>query len=80
MPRKTDRPAAAPRVSNRSGLVAGGRGGPEDELLQSGQEEVFSRTEVETGRIEHQAEAGGDAVVPDGHTSKADKRSGDLDV
>lgn len=36
-----------------SGLVAGGRGGPEDELLQDGQEEVFSRAEVETGSVEH---------------------------
>lgn len=36
-----------------SGLVQGGLGGPDDELLESGQEEVFSRTEVETGRIEH---------------------------
>jgi hypothetical protein len=42
-----------------SGLVVGGRGGPEDELLESGQEEVFSRTEVESGRIEHQTESGG---------------------
>ena len=29
-----------------------------DELLIDGQEEVFSRTEVESGRIEHQAGAG----------------------
>lgn len=42
-----------------AGLVVGGLGGPEEELLESGQEEVFSRTEVESGRIEHQAEAGG---------------------
>lgn len=40
------------------GLVQGGRGGPEDELLEAGQEEVFSRTEVESGRIEHLSEAG----------------------
>lgn len=40
------------------GLVQGGRGGPEDELLDAGQEEVFSRTEVESGRIEHHSEAG----------------------
>lgn len=32
---------------------------PEDELLEDGQEEVFSRTEVLLGRIEHHAEAGG---------------------
>ncbi|MES2035753.1 MAG: hypothetical protein V4466_16425 [Pseudomonadota bacterium] len=31
-------------------------GGPE--LLADGQEEVFSRTEVETGAIEHKAETG----------------------
>ena len=32
---------------------------PDDaELLDSGQEEVFSRTEVEQGRIEHATEAG----------------------
>jgi hypothetical protein len=40
------------------GLIAGGQSAPEDELLESGQEEVFSRTEVETGRIEHHAETG----------------------
>jgi hypothetical protein len=28
------------------------------ELLDAGQEEVFSRTEVELGRIEHASEAG----------------------
>jgi len=27
--------------------------GADEELLETGQEEVFSRTEVETGRIEH---------------------------
>lgn len=45
--------------SKASGLVVGGLGGPEEELLEAGQEEVFSRTEVESGRIEHHAEAGG---------------------
>jgi hypothetical protein len=30
----------------------------EDELLDTGQEEVFSRTEVELGRIEHASGAG----------------------
>ena len=43
------------------GLAQGGLGGPEDELLDAGQEEVFSRTEVESGRIEHH---GGDADDP----------------
>jgi len=41
--------------SSRRGLAQGGLGGPEDELLQAGQEEVFSRTEVESGEIEHHA-------------------------
>ena len=36
-----------------SGLVQGGLGGAEDQLLEAGQEEVFSRAEVESGRIEH---------------------------
>lgn len=40
------------------GVALGGRGGPEDELLEDGQEEVFSRTEVESGRTEHEAGAG----------------------
>ena len=39
-----------------SGLVQGGLGGPEDQLLEAGQEEVFSRAEVESGRIEHHAD------------------------
>lgn len=43
------------------GAPSGDFGAPEDELLVDGQEEVFSRSEVESGRIEHQAEAGGDA-------------------
>lgn len=46
-----------PISEQRSGLVLGGRGGPEDELLNDGQEEVFSRTEVEGGRIEHHSGA-----------------------
>lgn len=36
-----------------TGLVQGGLGGPEDQLLEAGQEEVFARAEVESGRIEH---------------------------
>lgn len=39
-----------------SGLVQGGLGGPEDQLLEDGQKEVFSRAEVESGRIEHHAD------------------------
>ncbi|HZW16588.1 MAG TPA: hypothetical protein VFF66_10090 [Brevundimonas sp.] len=46
-------------AARSSGLVVGGLGGPEEEMLESGQEEVFSRTEVESGRIEHGARAGG---------------------
>ena len=52
------RPARKP-ARKAAGLVVGGLGGPEDELLETGQEEVFSRTEVESGEIEHQAETGG---------------------
>lgn len=37
-------------------VAVGGRGDPGDEeLLIDGQEEVFSRSEVELGRIEHAA-------------------------
>lgn len=52
------------RSDGSSGMVVGGQGGPGNELLEDGQEEVFSRTEVETGRIEHKAEAGGDGDPP----------------
>jgi hypothetical protein len=33
-------------------------GPDDDEILDAGQEEVFSRTEVELGRIEHAHDAG----------------------
>jgi len=46
-PRRPLQPAEASH-----GLVAGGRG-EDEELLVDGQEEVFSRTEVERGVIEH---------------------------
>jgi hypothetical protein len=65
------KPAANARARRSSGLVVGGLGGPEDELLEAGQEEVFSRTEVESGRIEHHVEAGGSAV-PSGPARKRD--------
>lgn len=57
-PAERDAPTASHEgpKGQRSGLVQGGLGGDEDELLEVGQEEVFSRTEVETGRIEHHAE------------------------
>ncbi len=40
---------------------------PQDPVLDTGQEEVFSRAEVELGRIEHGADAGRQAkpVEPD---------------
>ena len=58
-------PDKAPRpASPETGLVQGGLGGPEEELLEDGQEEVFSRYEVEHGLIEHHSEAGGPAVDP----------------
>lgn len=56
--------------SKPAGLVVGGLGGPEDELLESGQEEVFSRTEVESGRIEHHTEAGGPGVERGGERKR----------
>ncbi|NJC40341.1 hypothetical protein GGQ87_000599 [Brevundimonas alba] len=62
------RPTSPP--SKTSGLVVGGLGGPEDELLESGQEEVFSRTEVESGQIEHHVEAGGPSVDQGGDSSR----------
>jgi len=61
-----DRKPARSPARKSAGLVVGGLGGPEDELLESGQEEVFSRTEVESGRIEHQAETGGGGDDRDG--------------
>ena len=61
-PPKPSAPPPAPRSGG--GLVAGGLGGPEEELLESGQEEVFSRTEVERGRIEHHVASGGDGDDP----------------
>ncbi|TFW14217.1 hypothetical protein EGY25_03170 [Brevundimonas intermedia] len=39
--------------NSASGLAQGGLGGPDDQLLETGQEEVFARAEVESGRIEH---------------------------
>jgi hypothetical protein len=77
MTRKTDDKPAPPTAPGSAGLVVGGLGGPENELLESGQEEVFSRTEVESGRIEHQVEAGGDAVDAAGDAARTDKPSGD---
>lgn len=52
------------RTPASSGLVAGGLSGADDQLLEDGQEEVFSRAEVEAGRIEHGVKAGGDPGVP----------------
>lgn len=61
MSRAPATPAPSRKPSDGAGLVAGGLGGPGEELLEAGQEEVFSRTEVESGRIEHQSTAGGEA-------------------
>lgn len=72
MARKTDRTPADRPAPPASGLVVGGLGGPEDELLESGQEEVFSRTEVESGRIEHQAETGGSGDEQSGARKRPD--------
>ena len=66
MARKPDKAAAARPSAPGSGLVVGGLGGPQDELLESGQEEVFSRTEVESGRIEHKADTDGSDARPEG--------------
>lgn len=46
-------PNRNPAADARSGLAQGGLGGAGTELLDAGQEEVFSRVEVESGRIEH---------------------------
>ncbi len=46
------------RPPEPKGIALGGRGGDADELLETGQEEVFSRSEVEDGRIEHNSTAG----------------------
>jgi hypothetical protein len=43
-------------MTSPNGLIQGGLGGPDDELLEAGQEEVFSRAEVESGRIEHHSD------------------------
>lgn len=58
----TPTPNASRPVSGDAsrGLIQGGQGGPEAELLEDGQEEVFSRSEVERGAIEHRSVAGGE--------------------
>lgn len=58
----------------QGGLDQGGLGGPEDELLEDGQEEVFSRYEVEHALIEHHTDAGGEPVKP--HSSPPRKTLG----
>ena len=65
-------PETQPTAANdkRRGNALGGRGGPEDELLIDGQEEVFSRTEVELGRIEHHT----DTRTPPRHAGAFDTR------
>lgn len=51
------------RTAPPSGPVAGETSESDDQLLEDGQEEVFSRAEVEAGRIEHSVKAGGDPGV-----------------
>lgn len=68
----TQPPPPSPPVSAATGLVVGGLGGDEDQLLESGQEEVFSRTEVESGRIEHRAKAGSGSKPSDQQHTSAD--------
>ena len=60
-------------TTSSSGLIVGGLGGAEDELLEDGQEEVFSRTEVEAGRMEHAVKAGSDSRVSDDPTEPSDR-------
>lgn len=64
------KPPRKPSSAGPSGLIVGGLGGPEDELLEAGQEEVFSRQEVESGRIEHHVEAGGPSVDQGGDRNR----------
>jgi hypothetical protein len=60
---EADRAPGSSQDASR-GLVQGGQGGPEAELLEDGQEEVFSRSEVERGAIEHSSDPEGkDEIV-----------------
>jgi hypothetical protein len=68
----TQPPPPSPPAPPATGLVVGGLGGDEHELLESGQEEVFSRTEVESGRIEHPAKAGSGSKPSDQQHTSAD--------
>lgn len=59
------------------GAPAGDFADSGDELLVDGQEEVFSRAEVESGHIEHLAQAGSGGQRPataDGRSVTADER------
>lgn len=51
--------SAALNTPAAPGAPAGDFGEADNELLIDGQEEVFSRAEVESGRIEHLSSAGG---------------------
>lgn len=59
--RRTSRTLNTPATP---GAPAGDFSNASDELLIDGQEEVFSRSEVEAGRIEHHTEAGGSEPRP----------------
>lgn len=56
--------AYPPRPDPTQGLAAGGRGGPEDQLLEDGQEEVFAREELVSGEVEHHVGEAGKAAMP----------------
>ena len=73
MGRNPPPPASEPGPEGRRGLIVGGLGGREDELLESGKEEVFSRTEVESGRIEHHVAARGEGRDPQSEERADDK-------
>ncbi len=48
-----------------AGLALGDQGGPQDQLLEDGQEEVFAREELLRGEIEHHiGEEGAKGVAP----------------
>ena len=74
-----DRAPIPPRRDSRSGLAQGGLGGPEDQLLQDGQEEVFARAEVESGRIEHHADADSPPSPSEAKPSSPTAKPGDQD-
>ncbi|QTC92857.1 hypothetical protein [Brevundimonas goettingensis] len=63
---RSDKPMA-------TGLVVGGLGGPEDQLLEDGQEEVFAREEIEGGRVEHHTGEDDAGRTQDPRTEQGDR-------